>query len=68
MTRAGEGGRAGLRPVEWESWTLTHKPTMSLFYGLWARVQLSHPREARATALKRCESPVSPLQLSGLVC
>ncbi len=50
MIRCGEGGRAGLRPAEWENWTLTHKPQMRLFFGLWARVQLSHPREARATA------------------
>ena len=61
MTRGSEGGRGGLRPAEWESWTLTHKPPMRLFVGLWARVQLSHPREARATALQRCSSAVSPL-------
>ena len=26
ITRIAEGGRAGLRPAEWESRTLTHKP------------------------------------------
>ncbi len=49
----GEGGRVGLRPAAWESGTLTHKPPMRLFVGLWARVPLSHPRDARATALQR---------------
>jgi hypothetical protein len=34
MTRGGEGGRAGLRPAEWESRTLAHKPHVALCFGL----------------------------------
>jgi hypothetical protein len=34
LTRVGEGGRAGLRPAEWESRTLAHKPPVVLCVGL----------------------------------
>ncbi len=54
MTRGAEGGRAGLRPVEWESRVLTRKPPLRSGSGLCVRTRLSHPRDARATALKRC--------------